>query len=529
MLWSVGTKLGLGIGTMLVIISAVDVVSYSRLNALIDVAASLSRTFETLDHLDDVLLHLQNAETGQRGYLLTGEESYLAPYQAAVRSIDADLDRLRALLEARSRHAQREHLEKLHEVVTDKLAELEETIRARRHEGFEAARRLVVTDHGKRLMDRIRVVIEQMRTAEQVILSGQREAVKASARGTIGIIGAGSVLELLVLVVAGLIIQRDVAALRRAQHERMRLETSLRRSETMSAMGSLVAGVAHEVRNRLFGISSALDAMEARLGGRDEYRRYLDVLRAELDRLSRLMQQLLSYGKPPVGAFEPARVEDVIGHAVRSVGPLAGSTGVEIERRVPDDLPRAAVDGEQLLQVVQNVVENAIQHSPPGTVVTNQAGTAHEQGRRWIDITVQDCGPGFRPDDLPHVLDPVLHPPSRRDGPGPGHRTAHRRGLRRLHRRRQPTGGRGLRRSPSARRRRNRTGLARCPALVSSSWTTRRPSASASGISWSCTATRSSRRTPARAPRRRSGPPAPTPPSSTTASPTAMRSISSRA
>src|SRR5688500_9813681 len=80
--------------------------------------------------------------------------------------------------------------------------------------------------------------------------------------------------------------------------KRVELEASLRQSEMMSLLGSLVAGVAHEVRNPLFGISSILDAFETRFSDRTEYQRYTNVLRDEIGRLTVLMEELLEYGKP---------------------------------------------------------------------------------------------------------------------------------------------------------------------------------------------------------------------------------------
>src|SRR6185369_11628772 len=92
--------------------------------------------------------------------------------------------------------------------------------------------------------------------------------------------------------------QRGVVVVARDITDLVRLQESLRRSETMSAMGALVAGVAHEVRNPLFGISATLDAFAARFKRRTEYQRYVAILQGEVCRLSELMQQLLDYGKP---------------------------------------------------------------------------------------------------------------------------------------------------------------------------------------------------------------------------------------
>ena len=96
----------------------------------------------------------------------------------------------------------------------------------------------------------------------------------------------------------------------------VRLQEKLHHTRTMSAMGSLVAGVAHEVRNPLFGISATLDAFEARFGSREEYQQYVAVLRGELERLSHLMGDLLEYGKPTSLEFSEGAVAEVVAEAV---------------------------------------------------------------------------------------------------------------------------------------------------------------------------------------------------------------------
>src|SRR5262249_59300834 len=96
------------------------------------------------------------------------------------------------------------------------------------------------------------------------------------------------------------------------------LQEKLHHGRTMSAMGSLVAGVAHEVRNPLFGISATLDAFEARFGQRAEYQQYVSVLRGELARLSHLMGDLLEYGKPTTLEFSEGALSDVVAEAVAS-------------------------------------------------------------------------------------------------------------------------------------------------------------------------------------------------------------------
>ncbi len=222
--------------------------------------------------------------------------------------------------------------------------------------------------------------------------------------------------EQLRLTVADL--RREMDERKLAEEGRTRLQESLRRSETMSAMGSLVAGVAHEVRNPLFGISSTLDAMDARFAARDEYQRYMEVLRGQLQRLNDLMRELLEYGKPLGRELSPGSVAEVVAEAVRASAPVAQRSSVEIVNRVPQDLARVPMDRTRLIQVFSNLLDNAIQHSPARGRVVVDGGEVQADGECWVECAVRDSGPGFVLEDLELIFEPFFS--RRRAGTGLG-------------------------------------------------------------------------------------------------------------
>lgn len=203
---------------------------------------------------------------------------------------------------------------------------------------------------------------------------------------------------------------RRVVAVVRDITARKEMEEALRRSERMSVMGALVAGVAHEVRNPLFGIAATLDAFEAEFGTGPEQTEYIEVLRNDVGRLSRLMQDLLDYGRPHETMRRTQSLRPVIAETLRVCAPRAKEKQIAIRQDVDAALPDASIDADRLLQVFKNIVENAIDFSTPGSDVT-----IHGQGdgNGGLILTVTDHGPGFPPADLAHVFEPFF---SRRPG-----------------------------------------------------------------------------------------------------------------
>lgn len=195
--------------------------------------------------------------------------------------------------------------------------------------------------------------------------------------------------------------------------ETARLQESLRRSETMAVLGAVVGGVAHEVRNPLFGISSVLDAFEARFGDRPELSAYLPRLRVELGRMTDLMQALLDYGKPARFTMMVGSVSESLRAALEICGPVAEQNRVGLSCHDTAGDCRVLLDQARLTQALKNVTENAIQHSPPESVVRIEAFPVTLEGAPWVRITVKDRGPGFSAADIPKILEPFF---SRRKG-----------------------------------------------------------------------------------------------------------------
>jgi CHASE3 domain sensor protein len=125
----------------------------------------VAHTLEVLAELEDTLSLLKDAETGQRGYLLTGRDHYLDPYCAAADRLPGKLDRLRGLTADNPR--QQGRFPALEGLVGDKLAELDLAIRLRRQNRAEDALDVVRADDGKRQMDAIRGLMTGMEAEER--------------------------------------------------------------------------------------------------------------------------------------------------------------------------------------------------------------------------------------------------------------------------------------------------------------------------------------------------------------------------
>ena len=132
-MWTFGRKIGLGFALSFVLLLAIGIVAYRSVDTLMRASYSVSRTHQVIEHVTATLSQLKDAETGQRGYILTGEDAYLEPYRAAVAAVGKVVAELRTL--TADSPSQQKRVDALEPLVQEKLAELRQSIDLRRQSG----------------------------------------------------------------------------------------------------------------------------------------------------------------------------------------------------------------------------------------------------------------------------------------------------------------------------------------------------------------------------------------------------------
>jgi methyl-accepting chemotaxis protein len=208
MKWTLGQKIAAAFLVPLTMLVIMGITSYRSINAFIETSVWVAHTHRILETLEGFLAHMTDAETGQRGFLLTGEERYLGPYLAAIQRVDGDIKQLRQLTQ--DNPAQQRRLDAVERAVSDKLSELEETIDLRKKKGFDTALGLVRTDKGRKVMDDVRKLVGEMEGDENDLLKQRTENTEAAAKNAITGIALGTCLAFFLAAVVGIVLTRKI-------------------------------------------------------------------------------------------------------------------------------------------------------------------------------------------------------------------------------------------------------------------------------------------------------------------------------
>lgn len=195
--WSIENKIVIVFSAVVLIIVLVSLTTYRNAFHLIDANQLVIHTHEVREEMEQILSLIKDAETGQRGFLLTGNEQYLEPYHSATASLDQMLRRLDQVVA--DNPTQTANIKELKPLVARKLSELDQTIRLRREKGLAAAQEIVWHGSGKESMDQIRKVIGKMRDIESGLLQKRIVRVQRENNSTTFAIIVATLLNLFLL------------------------------------------------------------------------------------------------------------------------------------------------------------------------------------------------------------------------------------------------------------------------------------------------------------------------------------------
>jgi signal transduction histidine kinase len=402
----------------------------------------VEHTLAVKTSLMEALSTLQDAETGQRGFALSGDESFLEPFNAAQQRMNLQLRNLE--LSVSDNPVQVEKLNHLRSVATAQLSALRDSVQKADGEvstaftGEDLHRSLRAN---KQRMDEARGAITEMLKEEDRLLHKRtwdmRWAVTATTAGGYG-----------ALLCAGLLgwanirdRQRQVAELRSANsalegalakvHEegerREKVEAQLRQAQKMEAVGQLTGGIAHDVNNMLAVIVGCLNLLRRKIArGETDMEPLIEKADECVDRTAKLTHSLLSFSRQQPLAPQVVDINKLVANMSELILRTLGS-GLKVETVLASGLWRTRVDPNQLESALLNLAVNARDAMPDGGKLTIETGNAyidedyahqHVEVRpgQYALVALTDSGTGMSAEVMSKVFDPFFTT----KGPGKG-------------------------------------------------------------------------------------------------------------
>lgn len=197
------------------------------------------------------------------------------------------------------------------------------------------------------------------------------------------------------------------------------LESEIRRKEQMAALGTLASGIAHEVRNPLSSIKGYAGFFGSLFEGHSENRQAARMMVEEIDRVDRVISELLEFARPADLQLHPTQPEPLIRHSMAIVRHEAQTAGIRITEKIDAPLPTVLLDPDRFTQVLLNLYLNAIQAMKNGGDLTVEVRVTQDT----MVFAVSDTGDGIAPENLGSVFNPYFT--TKKNGTGLGLAIAH--------------------------------------------------------------------------------------------------------
>ncbi len=423
-------------------LTTIGFVFYQNTVSLQEALVWQKQTNETVSLLDETLTLSLDIEDGMRGFVLTGVDTYLDPFNRAKQKIPENIGELR-------RHAvddpqKLEVIGQLEALLKEFTAEAERKVDLRKQEGFFGSIFEITSPKDKPLLDAIRASLQRLKVLEVWQLQSREKNLDGSLYRTIWILIISSVAGILSLALANIVVWREIAKRRSAEtaltdanrgleekiekrtaelqvvnerlldigNERELLLVNEKRARQEAEIANrlrdeFMATVSHELRTPLNSILGWARLIKGGSLDEEQSTRAVKTIIKNSETQNRLIEDLLDVARIISGKLElekePLEIVDVVNHAVESAVPTAEARNIAIHFQAINDFGHSIVEGDKnrLRQVFSNLLTNAIKfsHENGQIDVTVETNTDH------ATIEVVDEGVGISPEFLPVVFE----------------------------------------------------------------------------------------------------------------------------
>ena len=379
--WTIKNRLAIGFVAILSLVGINAALSYTNTRRLIINDQAVRHTYQVLNEVDNTLSLMKDAETGMRGYVITGKDNYLQPHRDSVASLPDSVAHLRSLVADNPTQSFR--VTQLENDIKQRLANLQNTIETRRRNGT------VHMDEGKREMDNIRLLVGTMRDTESDLMDRRSEKSRLSEEILSGVFWLSTLANMLLLAYI-------YSLLARAEVRKSMLNDAyadLKRVEEMR--DSLTAMLVHDLRTPLTTMLGSLEMLKGdELGALDEATQHEMIVMSTQGgyRLLGLINELLDISKMEAGEMKVRRDNvrgiEVVEASIKQVTLVDTGGAAPIVTDVAPDLPLMQADFELLTRVLINLLGNALKFTLRTGTVTIGARLANPVREKLREATI---------------------------------------------------------------------------------------------------------------------------------------------